>query len=376
VVVKKIILIAVNALCLIAFIVCLINSASLRTSLRSQQAVNTWSGQSGERFAQLSVFFPETVVFNEDRIRSLRASIDKALLSASLESRPDRTLYTDAWSAVGDVSIRGQHGSASAKAICVGGDFFMFHPLYLRDGTYISPNDVMKDRVVLDEELAWRLFGSVRLAGFEVMINNRPFKIAGVVSRESDFASSKAYTYGAGLFMSFEALSEMTEDGANISCYEIVMPDPITGFAKHILTEAFPDSGVHIVENTSRFSIGNSFAVIRSFGERSMRTDAISFPYWENAARIVEDRLALLLVLTLLSIAFPLVCAVIYTVKIIRYTIKFGRKKVTRMIDDIDKRKYEKYLIEHEQDVDIDIYNVNDIIREVQDENNQAGSTS
>ena len=344
--------------------------------MRSQQAVSTWSGQSGERFAQLSVFFPGSVVFNEDNIRSLRASVDKALLGASLESGPDRALYTDAWSAVGDVSVRGQHGSASVKAICVGGDFFMFHPLYLRDGNYISPNDVMKDRVVLDEELAWRLFGSVRLSGFEIMLNNRPFKIAGVVSRESDFASTMAYTYGAGLFMSFEALSEMTEDGANISCYEIVMPDPITGFAKHILTEAFPNSDVHIIENTSRFSLGNSFAVISSFGERSMRTDAVSFPYWENAARIVEDRLALLLVLTILFIAFPVVCGVIYTVKIIRFTIKYGRKKVTKVIDDIDRRKYEKYLIEKEMDVDIDIYNVNDIIREVQDENNQTGSTS
>jgi len=364
-VIKKLVIIAANTLCLIAFIICLSVSASLRNPLRSQQAISAWGGQSGDRFAQLSAFFPESSDFNEDSIRGLNNSIDKALLAASLESRPGRNLYTDAWSAAGIVSVLGERGSASAKAIGVGGDFFLFHPLYLRDGSYILPGDIMKDRVVIDEELAWRLFGSVRLAGFEILINNLPFTIAGVVTRENDSASQKAYADGAGLFMSFEALSALTDGEAGISCYEIVMPDPITGFALAAITEAFAGSNVHIVENSARFSLGNSFAAIGAFGERSMQKDAIAFPYWENAARYVEDWLALLLLLALIFIVFPIICGVYYSVRIIRFLFKQGKKAVKKAVKQYDDRKYEKYMLEHYEDSGD--YDVDDIIREVKE---------
>ena len=376
---KHVIIIAVNALCLAAIIVCLVLSASVKTPLRSQQAATAWAGQSGERFAQLSVFFTDSSGFSEDDIRGLLASVDNALLTVSLESTPDRTLYTHAWSAGGEVSIASERNSATAPVIGVGGDFFLFHPLYLMDGSYLSPNDVMKDRVVLDEELAWRMYGSVKLAGLQVLINGKPFTIAGVISRESDFASAKAYTGalsresdfagarpntgGAGLFMSFEALAEMTGAKTGITCYEIVMPDPITGFALSSLSEAITDPDAHIVENSARFSLGKSFAAIGSFGERSMRIDAMAYPYWENAARYAEDLRALLLVLTLLFMICPAVFGVIYLVKLIRYLIKRGKRIYTRIIAEIDRRKYDKYVSEHYNEPQI--YDVDDIIREM-----------
>ncbi|MDR2572556.1 MAG: ABC transporter permease [Oscillospiraceae bacterium] len=360
---KHIIIIAVNVLLIIGFAICLLVSATMKSSLRSQQAAQTWAGQSGERFAQLSAFFPQTAAFNEEGVYSLRHSLDNALLGASLESTPGNTLYTDAWSGSGNttVSIVGERGSANAKVIGVGGDFFLFHPLNLRDGSYLSPNDVMKDRVVLDEELAWRLFGSSRIAGFEVMINLKPFVIAGVISRESDFASSKAYaesresdsisstafTDGGGLFMSYEALTEMSYGQTSITCYEIVLSDPISGFAKSVLTDAVSVSDVYIVENSERFSLLNSFAAIRAFGERSMQTSAITLPYWENAARYTEDWLALLLALSLLVIAFPLVCAITYSVIGIRRLVAYIKMTVKRLIDKKDKRAYDRYLFEH-----------------------------
>jgi len=365
-VIKKIIIIAVNALCLIAFIICLSVSASIKAPLRSQQAARAWAGQSGERFAQLSVFFPDSVGFNEDNMRGLHHSLDNALQAASLESSSERTLYTDAWSTTGDVSIIDSRGPFPAKAIAVGGDFFLFHPFFLRDGNYLSPNDVMKDRVLLDEDLAWRLFGAARVSGFEVLINNKSFVVAGVFSRESDFASTMAYDYGAGLFMSYEAFSDMNEVNVKIETYEIILPDPITGFALKTLTDALNIPDAYMVENSARFSLANSFALIGSFGERSMRSGALAFPYWENAARYVEDWLALLLVLSLLFIAFPVVCSVIYGLKIIRFGIKQGKQTVRKMIDKKDKREYDKYLALHGEEPQI--YNIHDIIREVKEE--------
>jgi len=370
--VKNIIIIAVNALCLIAFFICLLVSASIKAPLRSQQAAIAWAGQSGERFAQLSVFLPESFGFGIERVYQARSSIDRALLTVSLESTPGRILYTDAWSTETSVIVTSERETnpVTVNAIAVGGDFFLFHPLYLRDGSYLSPDDLMKDRVLIDEALAWRLFGAARVAGFEISVNEKIFIVAGVISRESDFASSGANTEEFGLFMSFDALLAMKEGNAEISTYEVVMPDPITGFALASLSEAISDKRAVIVENSTRFSLRNSFAIVGSFGENSMRSNAVAFPYWENAARIVEDWLALLLVLSLVFIIFPIICAVIYTVKLIRFGVWCGKDLVRKVIDEKDKRHYDKYMAKynsepqiHENEVTTyDVYDADEII--------------
>ena len=348
---RKIIIVVINALFLIAFLVCQLISASIIMPLHSQQAAKAWSGQSGERFAQLSVFFPETHSFSTETIKSVHMSLNIALLAASLESGQGRTLYADAWSGYGNVSIIGDRGTTDAAVIGVGGDFFLFHPLQLRNGSYLSPDDVMKDRVVLDEDLAWRLFGSIHLSGMEVLINGKPFIVAGVVSRESDFASRKVYDGGAGLFIPFETLNEMMNGEARIVGYEIVMPDPITGFAEKIINDIFPESSNHVIQNTSRFSFGNLFSMIYSFeessltfGERSIRTDTVSFPYWENAARYAEDWLILLLVLSIVLMIYPTICAIVYSVILIRFGIRQLVKLIKNLIKKRDNRTYQRYI--------------------------------
>lgn len=350
---KTLIIIISNVLCLVVFLALQGAQAGIVAPLHAERAADAWAGQSGERFAQLSVFFPYTYEFNEEKIHSLRASIDNALLAVSLEDSAQRRLYADAWSAQGNVFIMGAHGTAGAPAIGVGGDFFLFHPLYLRSGSYISPNDVMRDRVVLDEELAWRLYGSMQLAGLEVEIGGKPFVIAGVVSREKGFAYShalgadKAYEGGAGLYMSYEALSSMTEDGARIDCYEIVMPDVVTDFAVSTLETALSNETLQVVENSSRFDYANLFKVIGSFGQRSMHTEPIALPYWENAMRYAEDWLALLLLISLAALVFPVVCAVFYGVKLIRFGIKKCKDGIRALLKKREDKKYARYIQRH-----------------------------
>ena len=345
--IKRIIIIAVNALCIIGFVVCLSVSASIQSSLRSQQAATAWAGQSGERFAQISVFFPEYHRFDENDLRRVRSNIDDTLLTASLETAPMRRLHTDAWSASTEVSILDNHDMFTVNAMAVGGDFFIFNPMRLRDGSFLSPNDIMHDRIVIDEELAWRLFGAIRVAGFEVYINYRPFVVAGVVARETDFANSRAYTYGASLFMSFDMLTEMTGGEASINTYTIVMPDPISNFAYNAVVSAIQYDNVYMVENNTRFSLENTFARIGTFGERSMRTDAIAFPYWENAARFAEDWIALLLVLALLFIVFPIICAIIYGIILSRILFRLIKATILKKLDEREMRKYKDYALEH-----------------------------
>ena len=58
-----------------------------------------------------------------------------------------------------------------------------------------------------------------------------PFVVGGVIEREQDFASQRAYTVGQGLYMSYDAYVSLTGNEQAITCYELVMPEPVKGFA-------------------------------------------------------------------------------------------------------------------------------------------------
>ena len=73
--------------------------------------------------------------------------------------------------------------------------------------------------------------------------------------------------------------------------YEVIMPEPVEGFAKEIFNRVIADTDgrLEIVENSVRFSFESMKNVLLDFGIRSMSQKGIIFPYWENVARAVED---------------------------------------------------------------------------------------
>jgi hypothetical protein len=236
----------------------------------------------------------------------------------------------------------------------------------------------MQDRVVLDEELAWSLFGSYDVAGQTVTIGGRPYPVAGVVHRESDSATKKAYQDGPGMFMSYGALNAIQKTG--IDCYEVVMPNVVSGFASQLVSEKFAGiasagdtsggasgstgtagSGAAaaaaatsvpttagtaqpvVVENSSRFSLGNLLKVQRNFGVRSMNENGILYPYWENAARLTEDYAALWLLLLSLSCLCPLVCAVVLIVRYVKKGVRYAQEVIPEKIEEKVEEEKEKH---------------------------------
>jgi hypothetical protein len=179
----------------------------------------------------------------------------------------------------------------------VGGDFFLFHPLRLLSGGYITGEDLMHDRVVLDEELAWKLFGGSDVAGLTVTISDKPYLVAGVVRREEDFADRRAYTAGAGFFMAFDALSAAA--GTGIGCYETRLRKPRHRLCRrHRGRELLPgrDGG-----EQPPFQGGEHLRRHRRLRRALHEHGGVVFPHWENAARLLEDYLALLLLLSCCS---------------------------------------------------------------------------
>ena len=315
---KIALLIVCLALTAACCVLCFVYSAR-SGQLLTQQAAERYEGEGEQRYAQVSVFFPVGKEKSIADIYTFRSTINGKLLDVSLEAKDGAPpLWQDAYSGSGELTVEGNKGKATVAATGVGGDWFSFHQLTLRSGGYFDEDDLMHDRVVLDEKLAWQIFGSYDLAGMTVVINNKPFVVAGVVAIESDKSTEKSYTATTGqVFLHLDALQSLLGTGSGgVSCYELVCAEPISGFTLGLAAEGF--QGAQVVQNTGRFSPLSILKVVRAYGTRSMQTAGVAFPYWENAARLTEDTLAALLIAIVLTALLPVICAVWLIVRQLR----------------------------------------------------------
>lgn len=306
----------------------------LANRLISQQEAERWQGESELEFSQVSCFLPVDEKLTLNQINRFREQVAKALHEASVDVEHSGQLQLDAWSTSGKVNVTSDLGKGEARVIAVGGDFFQFHPIWLTSGNYIAGSDIMKDRVLLDEELAWLLFGGTELTGMQLKINGIPFVVAGVIQREQDTFDRRAYTDGMGLFMSYDAYQKLNEN-AGVDCYELVMAEPVKGFTLNLVREKFPIGRGEIIQNTDRFRFTRLLDVLAAFGTRSMQTRGIIYPYWENACRSAEDECALFMLLGFLAALFP----VIFLIHVIVRLLKRGQRNLTEnILPDISDR--------------------------------------
>lgn len=332
---KKIIFAAVDLLLIVAAAIGFFRMSSLSGLLDSQKEAERWKGSSDMEFAQISSFIPVDESFTLDSVGAFREEITKKLHEAALDVGTDEILFVDAWSRVNKVSVSSALGKGDVSATAVGGEFFAFHPIKLINGSYISSSDLMQDRVLLDEDTAWLLFGGTDIQGMTFKINGVPFVVAGVIEREQDFASKKAYTDGMGIFMSYDgynaamnysasaaaaadssgSTAPAAAGSADIQCYELVMPNPVKNFALYFVKEKFPIKDAEIISNTGRYTVSNLWKLVKAFDERAMQTKGVLYPYWENAARCIENRAAMLLVVSAAALILPVLTALVLIVK-------------------------------------------------------------
>ncbi len=311
----------------------------LAASLPSQQAARRWAEGGDTRFAQVSCYLAADSGLSEDAVYTLRTSINNALSQASITAdTPDARLWYDAYSAEVALTVSSLRGSVKTQAVGVGGDFFLIHPFELHDGYYFTPNDLVQDRILLDENVAWQLFGSYDVAGLEVSVNGRPMVISGVFKPEQDTASASVYGETSRVYVSYAALLSQMPD-LRASSYEAVLPDPVTGFALQILEKSISadEASREFVENSARFRNAALLRLLQNFGQRAVRDNAVILPYWENAARIAESRAALFLLAQLVIVLVPAAGVVILLVRAWR-----GRRFHIRDIPDHYERLREK----------------------------------
>ncbi|MGN1147272.1 MAG: ABC transporter permease [Lachnospiraceae bacterium] len=315
-------------------------------SLDTQNMAARWSKEGG--VSQISCFFSREAGIEENSILSFEHNLDKALEEASIVSESENEnarLWADAYSATGKVSITSDRSSVEVAAVGIGGDFFLFHPLKLVSGSYFSGNDVMKDYIVIDEDAAWQLFGSNDVAGQMVTISGIPHIISGVIEREQGRLNEAAGLSSSVAYVSYETLSRYgTNYGLNT--YEIVMPNPVTGYAKNYVAEniGVTENEVEIVENSTRYSLMARFKLLAQFGTRSMSSKAIIYPYWENVARGYEDILGLFLVFMVLLYIYPAVLLIVAIVRAWKHKTWTAKSVWMKVQDRFDRLREKRWM--------------------------------
>lgn len=281
-----------SAVLLMCFIVITVFMEAQKVSLEEQLQAKRWSED--EKYAQISLFLSEKEAVTAAWVNDLRYRIGNSLKSQSIE--PNNSLariYVDAYAAFGNLTLQSERQSVCADAVAVGGEFFMFHPRKLFCGQYFSEEDIRKDLVVVDEDIAWQLFGSSDIAGKDIQIQGQYFTIAGVCTGAQNDLERMAGNDAPTVYLSYDAMIELNGE-TPITSYEIVIPNPVKGFAVKMLEEQVNGGtgNLLLIENSSRFTYESFYDILKDKAERTMKTDDIVLPFWENVARVKEEKLA------------------------------------------------------------------------------------
>ena len=342
-------------------------------SLYDQGEGGRWSRGSGA--AQISCFYGSWQGLSEEDIPELRYRLseileNRAISHETLGLEENARLFALGYSGLGQVEMTGNGHTFTVNAVGTGGDFFLFHPVKLLSGSYYSEDELMRDRILIDEETAWSLFGSPDCVGKSVDIDNVPHYVAGVYKREDDrltraagssrslayvsYDSLRKYYAGSFVTSAYSETSAVEEDygqlsmtgdtgtgeegaqesGPMITCLETVLPNPVEGFAAGIMKEATGGSAsVSIVDNTARFENGALFDIFMGFTSRGMQMTGISYPFWENRARAWENILSLVFMGYCLCLFIAAVIGVILIISWYRHR-KWNTASLTRKAAD------------------------------------------
>ena len=270
-------------------------------------AGDRWSSDS-QRYAAVDLYFEEGAM-ERQTVENWVHSIDEELIEASVTPNENARSWT--WCASGTASLRllGPKSSESAVVTVTAGDFFVFHPMTFTYGTSYLNDDSNPMGIVLDRNLAWRLFGSENVIGMTLSVGDFDYVVTGIASPESD-SGPYGRTYGTAprAYMSYAGFSKVSS--VSLTCFETALPNAVKGFAKNIFKEAvaYDAARAESSEVSDRFSISNRWKLAGELKDSLMRQNKIEYPYWENEARIYDYHAASMTVAQFVLLIAAAVC--------------------------------------------------------------------
>ena len=343
----KLVLGIAGAACLLVVLALSFAMHRISGPMSHQQAADRWQGGGTLRYQQISVFRSVDGGLSAATIEAAGEPIKAKLEEAGI---PDAS-YLIAYGAEASKSAVSENGKASLAMTMVGGDFFQIHNFSFLSGAPFQPEDVMQDRVVLDELAAWQLFSSNNCVGMEVVINGKLHIVAGVVAQETDRATKECYGDAPRAYVSYSYWNTATESGdaANnaltpVTFCEAVLPEPVDEFAISTLASAISVDKSEIVNNTARYGLEPLLANLNGLHMQGILSNAVVYPYWESAARLSANRCSLLLIPIFIFLLLPAGWAV-YGLVCLWRLIKAGGHGVVSLADcAVERRRTRIYL--------------------------------
>ncbi|MBQ7600504.1 MAG: ABC transporter permease [Clostridia bacterium] len=270
-------------------------------------AGDRWSSDS-ERYATIALYSEEGAISTQD-VENWVHSMDEKLIEASIT--PHENASSWAWTASGhsELSLMGPKSSENAVVTVTMGDFFVFHPMKYTYGTAYLNDDSNPMGIVLDRNLAWRLFGAENIIGMTLSVGDYDYVVTGIASPESD-SGPYGSTYGTGLraYMSYAGFSKVSS--VSLTCFEAALPDAVKGFAKNIFDSAvtFDQQTASACEVSDRFSIKNRWDRAGELQYSLTRQNKVEYPYWENEARIYDYHASVLTIVQFVLLIAAAIC--------------------------------------------------------------------
>ena len=327
----------ISGVCIILACILALVSGNMEKSLSSQNIARRWSSK--EDFTEVSVFFSREAHISKNALGGVRNHIRSTMVdSVDLDEYQGR-YYIDTYATQNTVSLCTDKVTMEVRGFGVGGDFFLFHPIELIDGNYFDEaTDSNLDGVVIDENLAWKLFGAKDVAGMTVSIGDRCYVIRGVVKQDDGLFSEAVEETIPTVYMQYSVMNELFGGELYIDSYEALIADPVRDFALNTVNEAVSEAiGVdekdyNIIENSKRFTVGYKIKHLKTMFLDSMNLKNICLPYWENKARGVEQITLRLFILCMILMVYPVIYISYRLIKLISYTYK---KYITTPMDRI-----------------------------------------
>lgn len=343
----SIFLIIINAVLLTLSALLFALTQSLSEGCAADSAKKAWDTDE-MNFSQISIYYSESNSADLMTIISNRQSIKEKLKENSLKPEDGnyRKLFIDCASAIGETTLSGTLGSCNAAVTATYGDYFIFHPEQLMSGSYYSDEDINLDRVILDKQCSWQLFGAIDTAGMSVTIGDNIFYVAGVVDTPEDRYGKAAYGSTPRIYMPYDSISRAGIKAPIVS-YELCIPDIVKDFAVTIAKEinTADEANSAVIEQTGRFGTVKLFEGFRKIPENAMITTSFRYPWTENRIRAAEAQARLyagFMVIFLIIPAFSLVYALYKLTKLAGAGLRAAKEKAEQKYQEKISEEYFK----------------------------------
>lgn len=329
----------------------------------SHNAALRWD--SSGKSAHISVFMSEDAKFTLNNVMEFEENMKNTLTeSNALTNKSGYNTWIDSYSAKGQLTISRADVNVEVSAIGVGGDFFFFHPLELVNGSYFTPDNLMDDLIVLDEDTAWRLFGSTDIQGMTVEINGKEYIISGVIKRDEGRLNKEAGNNKPTVYVSYNLLNKGEEE-TYITDYEVILPDLTKNYAYKIVKKGINLSADNrdIVKTDDRYSVTSLVKLLKNYGKRSMKTNGVIYPYWENVARGREDICVYALLAEIIIAVICIVYVVINLVKLLRRNSENIKKLFINVFEAVKYKLSRKKEVERPE-INTVIFDIGNVLAE------------